>query len=438
MSHPVSLVLLLLWLVGASAAPGPWTLVLLQEDPTARCLDGSPAAMYLRTGSGENATRFVLFFEGGGWCESLEDCLSRSKTALGSSTGYGATASWSQRDLLDIDCAKNPRFCTWSSAYFPYCDGASRAGAVEGPVEVDGTPLYFAGGRILNATLSELLSAAPGGDVLSSFPSLATAEVVLVSGSSAGGLATYLSIDTIADALAAVNPSAQLLAAPEVGFFFTEGASIWDGERIMAGVFERVAVMQNVSGAPLTPSRERCLAATPPEDAWLCWFSAPRAYLSLATPTFILNSAWDEWQTSNILAPDPNTLPHVKTYAPFAPCIAAPHTGCNATQFAQWFAYGAQWRTALAAARAAVLDPAVAARSGGYITSCAIHTTAISGFSHRIKINGGVSMYDALGAWVDGGAPSVAGGHWTMDVDWPGDTSCPGPHEAAEAEAQLQ
>lgn len=392
--------------------------------------------MYLREGSGENRSNFIVFFEGGGWCESPEDCLSRSKTALGSSVNYSSSASWSQRDLLDVDCAKNSRFCSWSSAYLPYCDGASRSGAVEGPVDVSGTPLYYAGSRVLNVTLETLLSAAPGGSVLPAFPSLADASVVLVSGSSAGGLSTYLHVDRISDALAVAAPSAQLFAAPEVGFFHTQGASIWGGERIMAGVFERVAVMQNVSGGPSSPTRERCLAATPAGDAWQCWFSAPAIYPFLRTPTFILNSAWDEWQTSNVLAPDTNTQPHVTTYAPFVPCIAAPHTGCNATQFEQWFGYGDQWHTALATARAAVSDPAVAARSGGFVTSCAIHTTAISGFSHRIKI-AGVSMYEALGAWLDGGAPPTAGGHWTMDVPWPGDTTCPGPHEAAEAEAQL-
>ena len=317
----------------AAAAGGPWTLVLL-ADPTAVCLDGSPAAMFLRAGAGENASSFIIFFEGGGWCESEADCLARSATPLGSSKSYAPTTSWSQRDVLDVDCATNPRFCNWSSAYLPYCDGASRAGAVDGPVAVEGGTLHFAGARVLNATLAALLSPAPGGAALPGFPSLARAATVLVTGSSAGGLATYLHADTIADAVAAAAPAATVLAAPEVGFFI-DGESIWRGARIMTGVFARVAAMQNVTRAPLTPARARCLQATPPALQWQCWFLAPRAYSYLRTPTFMLNSAWDEWQTSNILAPNVDTEPHVTTYAPFAGCIENPRAGCNATQFGE-------------------------------------------------------------------------------------------------------
>lgn len=34
------------------------------------CLDGSPAGYYYREGWGEGTTKFLLFYEGGGWCKS--------------------------------------------------------------------------------------------------------------------------------------------------------------------------------------------------------------------------------------------------------------------------------------------------------------------------------------------------------------------------------
>jgi hypothetical protein len=34
------------------------------------CLDGSPAGYYYREGWGEGATKFLLFYEGGGWCKN--------------------------------------------------------------------------------------------------------------------------------------------------------------------------------------------------------------------------------------------------------------------------------------------------------------------------------------------------------------------------------
>ena len=35
----------------------------------AKCLDGTPPAYKIRQGSGENASKFIFFMEGGGWCE---------------------------------------------------------------------------------------------------------------------------------------------------------------------------------------------------------------------------------------------------------------------------------------------------------------------------------------------------------------------------------
>ena len=57
----------------------------------ARCLDGSPGAFYFRKGVGSGANKFYIHHQGGGWCESLDDCLSRSRTDLGSSKAYPPT-----------------------------------------------------------------------------------------------------------------------------------------------------------------------------------------------------------------------------------------------------------------------------------------------------------------------------------------------------------
>ena len=45
----------------------PWPRVLLPTENGALALDGSPAALYLHPGVGENASNIILFFEGGGW-----------------------------------------------------------------------------------------------------------------------------------------------------------------------------------------------------------------------------------------------------------------------------------------------------------------------------------------------------------------------------------
>lgn len=59
------------------------------QDDAAKCLDGSPAAFYYKKG---RIDKYVIFFEGGGWCgdvsvnATLTQCLGRSKTTLGSSS----------------------------------------------------------------------------------------------------------------------------------------------------------------------------------------------------------------------------------------------------------------------------------------------------------------------------------------------------------------
>ena len=412
----------------AAAAAGQvagWTKLLL-EDAVAEgavCLDGSPVPLYVRPGSGADAANIILFFEGGGWAESPADAAARATTALGSSRFNIST--YAARDLLQSNCTVNPTFCTWSVAYAAYVDGASRSGDAGAPVEVAGPRLYYRGARVLRATLAALL--APAG-VGAGMPSLAAAPRLLLTGSSAGGLTTYLHADMIADTVRAVNPAVDVRAVPEVGFFI-DGASIWQGEHIMTSVFARVADYQNVTGGAPEQVNAACVAATPASERWKC-FMAQYTLPFMRTPTFVVNSMVDEWQTQNILAPSLDTEPAVHTYPPFAPCIKDPVAGCNATQAAQWTGYAAQFLSALDAARKATPAP-LAAMHGGFITSCPIHTTMISGLSHRITI-GGVTMYDAVSAWVMGG-PST----WTIDQPYPGDRTCPKPSDVGVVEGSM-
>ncbi len=380
-------------------------------------LDGSPQALYVRPGS---PRAWVLFFEGGGWCQSLEDCAKRANTSLGSSTF--PTSGYAARDLLSPNCTLNPRFCTHSMVYTQYLDGTSRASDAAEPAQVGGQSVFFRGHRTLQASLRALLSPqGPGAGM----PSLAAGEELIITGSSAGGLTVLLHADEIAAAVHEVSPGCAVRAIPEVGFFI-DGESIWGGQRIMSGVYARVADFSNITGGAPEQVNAACVAATPPALRARC-FMAEYTLPHVATPTFVVNSRVDEWQTQNILAPNTVTLPAVTTYAPFAPCIRAPVSGCNATQAGQWRGYAGQFLGALAAARAAT-PPAAAAGHGGVITSCPIHTTLIGGLSHRIKV-GGASLYDHIVAWVDG---SVAQDTWTFDVDYPGNDSCPKPTDYLE------
>ena len=343
----------------------------------------------------------------GGWCTSLEDCYGRSKTALGSSTSYKATTdAWSVRDVLKPDCGVNPAFCNWTTVYQPYCDGASRAGDAADPVVVSGEALYFRGFKVLESMLHALLQPAGAN------PSLADATQVLISGSSAGGLTTLLHADFIADAIHAANPAAVVKAVPEVGFFI-DGQSVWGGQHIMTSAYRMVAGFSNITTGAPEQVNAGCMDATAPTDRWQC-FMAQYTYPHIKTPVFLLNSMVDEWQTSNILAPNSNYSVSVTPYEAFQPCIKDPTAGCNATQAGQWTGYATQFTTALDAALAAT-PASSAAQNGGFITTCPIHTTAIDGLSHRITI-GGVTMYEALVAWFFQTNGQGGKQYWTYDV----------------------
>ena len=71
----------------------------------ARCLDGTPAADYIHKGTA--STKWYIHHQGGGWCESWDDCLGRSGGDLGSSKGYPATSDLGS-GYFSTDPAQNP------------------------------------------------------------------------------------------------------------------------------------------------------------------------------------------------------------------------------------------------------------------------------------------------------------------------------------------
>ena len=92
------------------------------------CLDESPTGYYLRKGSGEGASKWILHLEGGGWCNDTQTCYNRSFTYLGSSKSWPKTAALP--GFLSDNSTVNPDFYNWNIVYVMYCDGASFASYV--------------------------------------------------------------------------------------------------------------------------------------------------------------------------------------------------------------------------------------------------------------------------------------------------------------------
>lgn len=179
-------VLLQCWFAQTVAMDGDWTLVKLTaaaQTAGAVCLDGSPAAYYIRAPMNKSASdvdSWVVFMEGGGWCGSDANCLSRAKTPLGSSTTYPTNiVSAEGTGLFD-------QFASSTVVYVKYCDGSSFTGDVDTPVSVGSNTIYYRGKRIFDAVFASLAAAG-----------LNRADELLFSGCSAGALTTYVHADAV-------------------------------------------------------------------------------------------------------------------------------------------------------------------------------------------------------------------------------------------------
>ena len=66
-NHKIYFLLLLAFVASINAIEEDYKLVIHNSDPMAKCLDGTPPALYLHEGG--DRTKFVVFFIGGGYCE---------------------------------------------------------------------------------------------------------------------------------------------------------------------------------------------------------------------------------------------------------------------------------------------------------------------------------------------------------------------------------
>lgn len=126
------------------------------DDPSAKCLDGSQGAFYIWKG---DPAKVLLFIEGGGWCgdkdlgSTIENCYQRSKTDLGSSTGYKPTQSFGSGILSDHP---DNYFNGWTRAFLKYCDGSGHQGTKSQPLSYKGANLYFRGQNITIAQFNAI------------------------------------------------------------------------------------------------------------------------------------------------------------------------------------------------------------------------------------------------------------------------------------------
>jgi hypothetical protein len=127
------------------------------DDKDALCLDGSPGAYYISEGTATN--KFLIYFEGGGWCgdkdaqTTAQNCYQRSQTDLGSSKKYPDTLSVGDGLLSNSNLNS---FRTFTKVYFKYCDGSGHQGTRSQPFQFKDSKLYFRGSNLTISKLNHL------------------------------------------------------------------------------------------------------------------------------------------------------------------------------------------------------------------------------------------------------------------------------------------
>ncbi|KAL2345548.1 hypothetical protein Fmac_006833 [Flemingia macrophylla] len=265
--------------VSLAATPGPQplmvplTLIQGAASKGAVCLDGTLPGYHFHPGFGSGANSWLIQLEGGGWCNTIRNCVFRKTTRRGSSKFMEKQLPFT--GILSNKAEENPDFFNWNRVKVRYCDGASFSGDSQNVA----AQLQFRGQKIWQAAIEELLS-----------KGMQKANEALLSGCSAGGLASIIHCDEFRSLL---PTSTKVKCLSDAGFF-VDAVNVAGGHTVrnlFGGVVNLQEVQKNLP--------KSCLNQLDPTS---CFF--PQNLINhVETPLFLLNAAYDAWQLQESLAP---------------------------------------------------------------------------------------------------------------------------------------
>ncbi|PPD89818.1 hypothetical protein GOBAR_DD13236 [Gossypium barbadense] len=270
------------------------------------CLDGSPPAYHWDKGYGTGINSWLIQLEGGGWCNNVSSCLVRKNTHLGSSKRMVKQIPFS--GILNNKRSKSGIVMDHRSPAMlqkSIDPGSGMPPPYRGLNMV--TNLHFRGASVWLAVMEDLLS-----------KGMRNAENAILSGCSAGGLASILHCDSFR---ALLPMGTKVKCISDAGYFInTRDVS---GGHYIQTFFDQL-VATHGSAKNLLPS---CTSRMKPglvsafcfltsftlhcnfqySDQYSihisqCFFPQYIAQ-QIRTPLFIINAAYDSWQIRNILAP---------------------------------------------------------------------------------------------------------------------------------------
>ena len=282
-----------IFLIIKTSDPNLFRLNLFENITGARCLDGSQYGAYYSKGYNEGARNMIINIWGGGWCSGrdkssfLSDCYTRSSTIFGSSKEWSKTVQMNG-GFLGGEKKLNKNFFNWHRFDFPYCDGSGHQGHISEPVKFKNTNLYFRGNSNTLTALNFALTKV----------NLKNLEKLVITGCSAGGLATLYWIQYISDYVHVYNKNIKVYGLPDSGFFVDHiNLSTLDHDYLL----KQKVLFESVNVEVLPVSRE-CIRDLPGEEH-KCLL-AEKIFNYIKVPILMLQPGYDTWQLMNILGED--------------------------------------------------------------------------------------------------------------------------------------
>jgi len=307
----------------------------------------------------------------------------------------------------------NP-FGEWNFVWLAYCDGTSQTSDRDQAVDAGGgKKLYFRGRALLDAHLHQLEQ---------KYKFLSTATEVILSGTSAGGMSTFVQSSFVKSQLQA--PNAKLVAVPDAGWWWDHtqygdaskrvwldsmtgaiGPSVWNAtlRGSMAACLkdaEEEEEEEEEEGTVLASASSSAAAVGAPASKAKC-FTQPYAYSYMTdVPTFIVQSFADP--------------------ANIGICYKGPCSNfdkCTPSQLEDVQKYGQELKQSILTAQTQY-----ASRDSHFMTSCNQHeeTCRVNDwFGITIK---GQTMNSTFYNWYTKG--TSAAGSSALDDAWPSDHTC--------------
>ncbi|KAG8178958.1 hypothetical protein JTE90_013114 [Oedothorax gibbosus] len=261
--------------------------VMLTENRTVTCNDGSHAGYYIR--ESRASKRWIIFLEGGWYCFDERSCNNRWSRSrhLMTSTLWPDTRSVG--GILSPDPEENPYWWDANQVFVPYCSSDTWSGCSHSTKKGE---FSFLGSLIVLEVVKDLLT-----------KGLFSADMLLLAGSSAGGTGVLLNLDRVSDLLRGLQWRGQVRGLADSGWFL-DNEPFAPQECLDPHACAPVEAIKR--GARLWNGQvpKRCQMQYGAAELWKCYFGY-RIYTTLQSPVFVFQWLFDEAQMTadNVGAP---------------------------------------------------------------------------------------------------------------------------------------